>query len=587
MTAPQHIGPYRLLDRIGRGGMGTVYLAEDAEGVRVAVKVINDELADESSFRDRFRREVTAARSVRRFCTASVLDANLEADPLYVVTEYVDGPNLDEHIRRAGPMRGSGLEHLAVGIATALTAIHGAGIVHRDLKPGNVLLSQFGPRVIDFGIARALDTMVAATRTGTFVGTPAYMAPEVIRGEEATPAADIWAWGCVVAFAGTGVTPFAAANVPAILYQVTQGEPNLEGLDASVRELVERALSHDVARRPSAQRLLELLTGQTSADPARIAPTIEAASWPSGPTVQDTPPPFAPPVQRAPVPQAPVGALAAAPPFGPGTPPPGPGTPPQAWASPMPPPTPSPTGTGGTAVRRPSRSQRRYLLVGAAAAVAAVVVGAFLVARGGGVPDALSRFDDAFSNKSTGWNSDILGYPRAYVQVGDEWVYQMKSAERDLTVQAKSPVEGLPDRALLSVDLKMAGSASATAGLFCFGQDPNQVDGYQFLVRADGEGAVVQRVHVTQGIREIAVRKDGVPGFAAKRANRVQIACEKRDAKSVRLRLWVNGDLVLDEVDANGAMVGGDGGLILQQGNWDAVGLTAQYDNFQIAEIRD
>ena len=170
---PSRLGDYRLVGRIGRGGMGTVFLAESARGERVAVKVINPELADDETFRDRFRREVESARRVRRFCTAPVLDAQLDGEPLFIVTEFVDGPDLDEFVRDSGPMRGSSLEHLAVGVATALTAIHGAGVVHRDLKPANVLLSSVGPRVIDFGIARALDTVSGATRTGQFIGTPA------------------------------------------------------------------------------------------------------------------------------------------------------------------------------------------------------------------------------------------------------------------------------------------------------------------------------------------------------------------------------------------------------------------------------
>ncbi|ROO89544.1 serine/threonine protein kinase [Actinocorallia herbida] len=568
---PQLIGPYRLLDRIGRGGMGTVYLAEDAEGARVAVKVINAELADEAAFRERFRREVTAARSVRRFCTASVLDANLENDPLYVVTEFVDGPNLDDHIRLSGPMRGSSLEHLAVGVATALSAIHGAGIVHRDLKPGNVLLSQLGPRVIDFGIARALDTTSNATRTGTFVGTPAYMAPEVIRGEEATPAADIWAWGCVVAFAGTGVAPFAASNIPAILYQVTQGEPNLEGLDASVRELVELALSRDPARRPSAQRLLELLTGQPDVDLARVAPTVEAAAWPSGPTVRDTVPP---PVLAAPT--AAPGALAAAPAQ-------------DAWSM-LPPPSPPPAhdpAPGASAAKRPNRSHRRYLLVGAAAALVAVAAGVLLVRTGNGVPDSVESWSDDFGSVG-GWPDDYNKL-RAYSGGG----YQMKTAKLDLVVQSLAPVkEEPPARTLLSVDLKTSGTASAKTGLVCAGPNATEIDGYQFLLRTDGNGAVLRRVVFPEGATEESTKElavsDSVPGFDAGETNRVQAACEAdREAGTMRLRLWVDGDLVLEHLDRETPLLTGQAGLIAMQGDWDEKGVVADFDNFEIREIRD
>ncbi|MFB9834341.1 serine/threonine-protein kinase, partial [Actinoallomurus acaciae] len=283
---PQQLGDYRIIGRLGRGGMGIVYLAESASGERAAVKVISPELADDETFRDRFRREVESARKVRRFCTAPVLDAQLDGEPLFIVTEFVDGADLQEFVTASGPMRGSSLEHLAVGVATALTAIHGAGVVHRDLKPANVLLSSVGPRVIDFGIARALDTVSGATRTGQFIGTPAYMAPELISGAKASPASDVFAWACVVAFAGTGRAPFDGPTVPSVLYQITHGEPSLDGLDEGLRSLVARALSKDPAARPSAQELLDVLTGRPHAEAAAAAETL-GRTWahtvPDGP----------------------------------------------------------------------------------------------------------------------------------------------------------------------------------------------------------------------------------------------------------------------------------------------------------------
>ncbi|MQA95054.1 MAG: protein kinase [Streptosporangiales bacterium] len=170
---PERLGSYRLLGRLGRGGMGTVYFGEDPSGRKVAVKVINPEYAEDETFRARFEREVAAARRVRRFCTAPVIDADLSGETLYVVTEYVAGPDLHAAVRSWGPMQGSNLESLGVGVAAALTAIHDAGLVHRDLKPANVLLSPVGPRVIDFGIARTLDTLDGTTtRTGQ-LGRPA------------------------------------------------------------------------------------------------------------------------------------------------------------------------------------------------------------------------------------------------------------------------------------------------------------------------------------------------------------------------------------------------------------------------------
>ncbi|WP_131740556.1 serine/threonine-protein kinase, partial [Actinomadura roseirufa] len=286
---PAELGPYRLLGRLGRGGMGTVYLGEERDGRRVAVKVINRELAGEGAFRDRFRREVTAARRVRRFCTAPVLDAELDHDPLYVVTEYIEGPSLEKAVAERGPLPGSDLEGLAVGVATALAAIHGAGIVHRDLKPANVLLSSTGPRVIDFGIARALDAADGPTRTGQFVGTPSYLPPELLRGEPVTPASDVFSWGSVVAYAGTGSAPFAGATVPEILYRVAHAEPRLDGLDPAVREVVAAALGKDPRNRPSVQDLLDRLVGHGRADPARLAETLKATWHGAEPAFAQTP----------------------------------------------------------------------------------------------------------------------------------------------------------------------------------------------------------------------------------------------------------------------------------------------------------
>ncbi|QXJ21075.1 DUF4389 domain-containing protein [Actinomadura graeca] len=275
---PRVLGPYRLLGRLGRGGMGTVYLGAEPTGRRVAVKVVNRELSGEPAFLARFRREVTAARRVHRFCTAPVLDAGLDQDPPYIVTEYIDGPSLEKAVRDRGPLPGSDLEGLAVGVATALAAIHGAGIVHRDLKPSNVLLSSTGPRVIDFGIARALDAPDGPTRTGQFVGTPAYIAPEVLRGGPVEQASDVFSWGCVVAYAGTGHPPFQGRSVSETFELIGSAEPDLDGLDARLRAIVAAALTKDPAARPSARDLLARLVGQEEADPERVAEAL-SATW--------------------------------------------------------------------------------------------------------------------------------------------------------------------------------------------------------------------------------------------------------------------------------------------------------------------
>ncbi|NKZ03703.1 DUF4389 domain-containing protein [Actinomadura latina] len=320
---PRVLGPYRLLGRLGRGGMGTVYLGAEPDGRRVAVKVVNRDLAGEPAFLERFRREVTAARRVHRFCTAPVLDAELDQDPPYIVTEYIDGPSLEKAVAGRGPLPGSDLEGLAVGVATALAAIHGAGIVHRDLKPANVLLSSTGPRVIDFGIARALDAPDGPTRTGQFVGTPSSsphpppinrrvslgspfcIAPEVLRGEPVEQASDVFSWGCVVAYAGTGRPPFQGETVAETFHRIGNEDPDLAGLDPRLREIVAAALSKDPAARPTARRILTRLVGQERADPARAAETI-SMSWPEpdpAPAPAPEPAPAPGPVRQAEAPR--------------------------------------------------------------------------------------------------------------------------------------------------------------------------------------------------------------------------------------------------------------------------------------------
>ncbi|PDP86509.1 serine/threonine protein kinase [Glycomyces fuscus] len=289
---PRELDGYRVVSRLGRGGMGTVYLARDASDRPVAVKLIHPDLADDESFRLRFAREVEAARRVARFSTAGVIDARLEGEPLFIVSEYVPGPNLDQAVRADGPMAGGTLEGLAMGVAAALTAIHGSGVVHRDLKPANVLLSPVGPKVIDFGIARALDEAAdAVTRSSQLMGTPSYMAPELILGRRATAAADIFAWGCLVAFAGTGTAPFDAATVPAVLHNIASAPPRLDGLDPDLYDLVAAALDKDPANRPTSKQLLARLTGQEDPQEAEVEHTI-STSWapPSSSPVPGRPP---------------------------------------------------------------------------------------------------------------------------------------------------------------------------------------------------------------------------------------------------------------------------------------------------------
>ncbi|GAB1641233.1 serine/threonine-protein kinase [Krasilnikovia sp. MM14-A1259] len=261
---PRHLGAYRLTGRLGQGGMGVVYLAEDPDGDPVAVKLVHATLAHDPEFRERFRSEVQQARQVPSFCTAEVLDADLEHQPPYLVVEYVDGPSLGEAVDERGPLTAANLHSVAVGVATALAGIHGAGVIHRDLKPENVLLAPGSPKVIDFGIARAFESTSQLTRTDQMVGTVAYMAPERFSSEAGRPltaAADIFAWGCVVAYAGTGRTPFRADSPPATAARILTQPPQLAGLPQPLRDLVELALAKDPADRPTARELLDMLLG--------------------------------------------------------------------------------------------------------------------------------------------------------------------------------------------------------------------------------------------------------------------------------------------------------------------------------------
>ncbi|MEU7900799.1 protein kinase [Nonomuraea sp. NPDC049152] len=254
---PPAVGPYRLLGRLGAGGQGVVYLGQAPDGRRVAVKVLQDGLVGDH----RFAKEIDAARRVEPFCIAQVLDASLGGRP-YIVTEYVEGPSLHQ----AGRHSGADLQRLAVATATALAAIHRAGVVHRDFKPANVLLGRDGPRVIDFGIARASGHSL--TVTSSVVGTPAYMAPEQIAGEPIGPAVDVFAWASVIVFAATGTPPFGDDSLPAVIRRILHDEPYLGDLPAPLRPIVLACLAKDPAARPAMQDVLLRLIG---AQPAATA----------------------------------------------------------------------------------------------------------------------------------------------------------------------------------------------------------------------------------------------------------------------------------------------------------------------------
>ncbi|MGW0781172.1 protein kinase domain-containing protein [Streptomyces sp. NPDC002913] len=358
---PQWVGPYRLDRRLGEGGMGQVFLGTSPGGRKVAVKVIRPELADTPQFRQRFAREVDAARRVGGFHTAQVVDADPEARSPWLVTAFVPGPTLHEAVREKGVLAPDAVLRLGAGLAEGLAAIHRCGLVHRDLKPGNIILADDGPRIIDFGIARAMDAS-SLTATGTIIGTYAYMSPEQIRTDRAGPASDVFSLGSVLTFAATGHGPFDAPSLVEVVQLILDEQPSLGRLDGELHGLLTACLTKDHAGRPSLaelqSRLARLPTGTAAPEqvpgPAADAPTLPVAGQePERTMLLGGPEPSLPTSPTAPYPPEYVLAHPAAEPA-----PVSPGTP-----------------TGGVS--------RRALVIGgvAAAATAATVVGIPLLLR--------------------------------------------------------------------------------------------------------------------------------------------------------------------------------------------------------------
>ncbi|MFI5630726.1 protein kinase [Streptomyces sp. NPDC051664] len=277
---PLTIGAYRLLGRLGAGGMGRVYLGRSAGGRTVAVKVVHPHFALDEQFRARFRLEVDAARRVGAQWTAPVLDADPDAPVPWVATGYVAGPPLSGAVTEHGPLPEQSVRTLGAGLAEALAAVHGQGLIHRDVKPSNVLLALDGPRLIDFGIARAIDATASLTSTGVSVGSPGYMAPEQIRGLDISGAADMFSLGAVLAYAATGLAPFLGDSSAVLLYKVVHEEPELGEIEGELREVIAACLAKDPALRPTPSELARRLAPDGAA--ARVA-----AGWLPGTLVRD------------------------------------------------------------------------------------------------------------------------------------------------------------------------------------------------------------------------------------------------------------------------------------------------------------
>jgi predicted Ser/Thr protein kinase len=272
----QRIGPYRLIQPLGEGGMGVVYLGLDPNGRAVAIKVLREHIAQDREARDRLRREVETLELVQHPRVAAVLDADTEGPRPYIVTRYIPGPALDRVVSENGPLQGEALLRLGRGLWDALNAIHGAGVIHRDLKPANVVLLDGDPIVIDFGIAHVADD-IRLTMTGLVMGTPGYLSPEVVEGAPVTEATDWWGWAATLAFAASGVPPFGRGPMGVVLDRVRRGQADLSGVDQRLLPLLAAALSPIPSQRPHADAVVQALDQYAAGAPPTLAiPTIGA-----------------------------------------------------------------------------------------------------------------------------------------------------------------------------------------------------------------------------------------------------------------------------------------------------------------------
>jgi serine/threonine protein kinase len=414
---PQVIGPYRMVGRLGQGGMGQVFLGVSPGGRPVAVKAIRPELASDPQFRIRFAREVAAARTVSGMFTAMVVGADVDGPIAWLATAYVPGPSLAEAVNEHGPLPEASLLALAAGLAEALAAIHAAGVTHRDLKPSNVLLAEDGPRVIDFGISRAAES-TTLTQTGLTIGSPGFMSPEQAIGTEVGPPSDIFSLGTVLAFAATGKGPFGGGTTASLLYRVVHETPDLDGVPAAVRPLIERCLVKEPAQRPTAVALLDAVgalqpTGNWLPDSvigmAAAPPSLTPPPGQPAPTAVDgTPAPTAVPMPLVPgfaATQTSMADFAATPPY----------QATEAWSTPAsgsPPLAPGdpPSGTAG-----PRRRRSRLLVL--AAVIGVLVLGgvgaAFALGSGGHTPTQSRPAADVSSATAAAKSASASASPTA------------------------------------------------------------------------------------------------------------------------------------------------------------------------------
>ncbi|WP_431912894.1 serine/threonine-protein kinase [Nonomuraea jabiensis] len=295
---PRRIGPYRLIGQLGSGGMGRVFLGRSRGGRAVAVKVVHAELAGDAEFRRRFAAEVEAARRVGGFYTAEVVDADAGADPPWLATAYIPGPSLAEAVTAHGPLPPAAVRVLGAGLAEGLAAIHSTGLVHRDLTHRNVILADDGPRVIDFGIAKALDTVHLSTRV---IGTPGFMSPEQARAGQVGPESDVFSLGCVLAYAATGTGPFGGGRADLVVYRVVHEEPDLGGVPAGLAPLLRACLAKNPADRPGLDDILDQMEAADAGATRWLPPGITAMITERGAAIRTPAPPGDPEPPRPPM----------------------------------------------------------------------------------------------------------------------------------------------------------------------------------------------------------------------------------------------------------------------------------------------
>ncbi|WP_433254307.1 serine/threonine protein kinase [Streptosporangium sp. CA-135522] len=628
------IGPYRVVSKLGQGRTGEVFLARDPDGRQVAVKVIHPGLAADPAFRQRFQQEAQAATRVARSCTAPVLGVRLDGDHAYLVTEYVEGPNLRHQVGEHGPLSGSSLETLAVSTAVALQAVHAAGLVHRNLRPSAVLLGPLGPRVIGFGVAH-----LAGPAALPSLSTPGYTSPEQARGQEATTASDVFAWGGVVLYAATGREPSGSGADGT-------GDPALAGLHGPLRDLAAHALSLDPARRPSVQDILRILTG--AIDPATSLvqpPAVEPLDEPTNPAI----PIARPPAAAGPVAQ-PIGLPA--PMAGPAAQPPGvpPGQPPSTdllparpadlpvpvGASPAPQwPSPAPgagrpnsAAAAGAAPAHWKRSVAVPLLAGLAVALVIAAFSFFLPrdrATSGqaspaqpiaGTSSAVSVPDPAADSAATpvpAADPTVTGSPSALVTSSPSpssakaavtpsptralpFQDDFSGANRGWTTAAGgsgkhrpargayrivtrsdgylpviAPLTGPVKNTIITAKVRML-NGKGDFGVFCRGLDKGSKR-YAFSLASNGNASISKSGEAPASVKQVRV-----PGFDPARLTVLRAAC-RSGAAGTRLTLSVNGKEVVSRLDDDRPFAAGSIGMFAHA--WHGgVRMDVSFDSF-------